>query len=74
MVWNTFLKLRKISFLREHRQKTLVMLREDFGCLRGWGRGGRLSDSVKKGKFVTKYFFQIMMNEVLKICEKYLLI
>ena len=25
-----------------------------------------LSESVKKGKFVTKIFFQIMLNEILK--------
>ena len=31
------------------------------------GGGAGLSESVKKGKFV---FFQIMLNEVLKICEK----
>ena len=35
-----------------------------------WWRG--LSESVKKGKFVKKrkLFFQIMLNEVIKICEK----
>ena len=58
MVRNTFPMLCKISFMREHRQKTLVMLSQDFGCLRGWmgwGEGG-LSDSVKKGKFVKKIF------------------
>ena len=29
-----------------------------------------MSESVKKGKFVTEVFFQIMLNEVLNICEK----
>ena len=37
------------------------------------GRGGRV-ESVKKGKFVTKFFLQIMLTEVLKflvkICQK----
>ena len=29
-----------------------------------------LREFVKKGKFVTKkFFFQIMLNEVLKVCE-----
>ena len=28
-------------------------------------------ESVKKGKFVTKILFQIMLNEVLKSCEKW---
>ena len=30
-----------------------------------------LSESIKKGKFVTKIFFHIMLNEVLKICGKW---
>ena len=29
--------------------------------------------SVKKGQFVMKMFFQIMLNEVLKTCEKNML-
>ena len=37
---NTFPILPKISFAREHRQKILVMLSEDFGCL-GVGGGDR---------------------------------
>ena len=43
----------------------------DFGCsvFRGW-RWGSLSESVKKRKFVTKYFFQITLNEVLKTHKK----
>ena len=32
---------------------------------------GGLSQSVKKGKFVTKIFFQILLNEVLKVLEKW---
>ena len=35
---------------------------------------GRLSESVKKGKFMTKIFFQIMLNEVLKICKNWYLL
>ena len=30
--------------------------------LRGWGWWG-LSESVKKGKFITKIFFQIILND-----------
>ena len=45
--------------------KTLIRLSR-LWPLPGW-RG--LSESVKKGKFVTKILFQ-MLNEVLKICEK----
>ena len=51
-------------YIREHRQKISSRL-ADVGCEGGGGAG--LSESVKKGKFV---FFQIMLNEVLKICEK----
>ena len=29
-----------------------------------------VSESVKKGNFMTKIFFQIMLNEVIKRCEK----
>ena len=50
----------------EHWQKTFVKL-SGFHLLRGWGS---LSESVKKWKFTLKIFFQIMLNEVLKICEK----
>ena len=34
---------------------------------RGWEC---LSESVKKGRFVTKIFLKIILNEILKICEK----
>ena len=43
---------------REHRQKTFVMLSE-LWPLRGWGV---LGESIKKGIFVTKIFFQIMLK------------
>ena len=33
-------------------------------------RGWEWSESVKKGRFVTKIFFKIILNEILKICEK----
>ena len=55
MVCDTFPMLHKLSFVREHRQRTLVMLSEDFGGLRGWGGRG-LSDSIKKGKIVINIF------------------
>ena len=32
--------------------------------------GGELSESVKKGKFMTKIFFQVMLYEAVKISEK----
>ena len=42
-------------------------------CLRGlWllrGEGG-VGESIKKGKFVTKVFLQINMNQFLKNCKK----
>ena len=31
---------------------------------------GALGESLKKGKFVTKFFFEIMLNEVSKRCKK----
>ena len=33
-------------------------------------KGVVASESVKKGKFVTKIFFQVTLNDVLKSCEK----
>ena len=49
------------------------MLRECV-CVCVWG-GGWLSESVEKGKFVKKLFFQMTLNKVLEICEKlYLLL
>ena len=54
----------KKNAIREHRQKTLITLSE-FWLLSGCEG---LSESVKKGKFVTNFFCQIMMDEVLIIC------
>ena len=31
---------------------------------------GALNETIKKGNFVTKTIFQVMLNEVLKSCEK----
>ena len=47
--------------VREHQQKTF-----NISPLRGWGY---LKESIKKGKFVTKSFFQ-MLNKILKTWEK----
>ena len=47
-----------VKWLREHQQKTFVMWLSGFLSLKEWGGGGQgLSESVKKGKFVTKIFF-----------------
>ena len=43
------------------------MLLADFGFSRGWGS---LDESVKKGKFVTKIFFQVIIAQVLKSGKK----
>ena len=32
---------------------------------------GYLSESDKSGKFITKTFFHIMLNDILKICQKW---
>ena len=48
--------------LRQLQQKTFVTLSR-FWLLRGQGS---LSESVNKGKFVTKIFFQIFLNEVFR--------
>ena len=53
-----------IRHFRENQQRTFVMFsrfRPKSGW--GWGKGG---ESVKKGKFGTKTFFQIIMNEILE--------
>ena len=34
--------------------------------------GVGLNESDKKGKFMTKIFFQIMLNKLLKCCKKYI--
>ena len=39
-----------------------------FWLLKVQGGGGALGQSVKKGKF-DKNVFQVLLNEVLKICE-----
>ena len=55
---------------REHQQKTFVKLSR-FWLLRGW-QGP--SESIKKENSWWKYFFQILLNKVLKICEKWYLL
>ena len=59
------IKFWKILFwwLREYQQKKFIMLSR-FWMLRGWGRG--LSESIKKGKFVTKILFQIILKTTFK--------
>ena len=56
------------------RNKAITAINE--ACI-GWldegggGGEGRVSESVEKGNFVTKIFSQIiMLNEVLKGCQK----
>ena len=41
----------------------------DFGHLRGKGGGGGVNKSIKKEKFMTIFFFE-MLNEVVKSFEK----
>ena len=48
------------------KKKVVTLLASGFWPL---GVGG-LSESIKKGKFVTKSFFSDNVEEVLKICEK----
>ena len=52
--------------VREHRQKVFVKLSGfwPLKVLRGW------VNPLKKRKFVTKIFFEIMLNKVLKSCIK----
>ena len=64
-------------YLREHPQKTFNTLR-GFSLFKGMvvvvvvvlEVGGKGGESVKKGKFLTKIFCPIMLNEVLKSCKK----
>ena len=46
-----------VKWLREHQQITFVMWLSGFLSVKEWGGGQGLSESVKKGKFVTKIFF-----------------
>ena len=55
-----------------HWQKSLAMTQTiatrkfpDYVISCGYG----LSESIKKGTFVTKISFQMLLNEILKICE-----
>ena len=51
------IRLKNFLFtLRENRQKTFVTLSGFWPSVKGGGGGG-LSESVKKGKFMTKIFF-----------------
>ena len=62
--------MRQISHLHESALFTIPLKRLVEGVGWGGGGGGGVSESIKKGKLLTKTFFQIMLNEVLKICGK----
>ena len=52
--------------IREYREETLITLSR----FKPFKWVGDLSESVKRRKLVTKIFFQIILNEDLKSCEK----
>ena len=60
------------SCLGSISNKKFLLRLANFDCkgveVAGGGGGG--FESIKKGKIVTKILFQIMLNEVLKICKK----
>ena len=64
--------------VREQWQKTFVTLGRFWPIVKGaqgWGKRGSMNPiKFKKGKIVAKSFFQIMLNEVLKFCEKWYLL
>ena len=63
---NAHRKKIKGNKIREQLIQTLKTVKlSRFWPLKGCGDFSKL---VKKGKFVTKIFFQIILNEVLKIC------
>ena len=58
------------SLLWEEKQKIYVIL-SNFWSLKGWVGGVRgLSESVNERNNHKKILFQIVLNEVLKSCEK----
>ena len=63
------------SLLWEQKQEIYVTL-SNFWSLKGWvgglggGGGRRLSESVNERNNHEKILFQIVLNEVLKSCEK----
>ena len=66
------IRLKNFLFtLRENRQKTFVTLSGFWPSVKG---GGGWVNLLKKGNSWWKSFFQIMLNEVLKICEKWYLL
>ena len=62
----TLENLKLCSRVRKHQRKRFVTVR-GFWPLKGWEG---LRQSVKRRKSVTKIFFQIILNKVLKACEK----
>ena len=61
------LAMRPYKNVGEYRQKKFVTFSK-FWLLTFLG------ESVKKGKFIMKIFFQMMLNEVLKSCKKWCLL
>ena len=49
--------------------KFIFLFSKKYGLFDFKGASKKNCESVKKGKFVMKIFFQIMLNEVLKSCE-----
>ena len=59
----------KILSFREHQQKNFHHAQQ---ILVVKGVGGRYqSEYNKSGKFITKIFFHIMLNDILKICQRW---
>ena len=61
------------SMLSEHQQEIYVTRSRFLPLRASVGEGGWVNP-LKRGQFMTKMFFQIMLNEVLKNCEKWYLL
>ena len=67
----TNIQYKKLINIRQHRQKSFVTL-SWFWLFRGWGGGW--VNPLKKENLWRKSFLQIILKEVLKICEKWYLL
>ena len=78
-IFTFFLFVWKYPFwLREHRQKTFITISGLWPLRRWWWEVGEGEwgwvNPLRKEHFCRKSFFQLMLNEILKNCEKWYLL
>ena len=68
--YDTFF-VRHSAFISKFESSELLSLLAEFGCEDNGGEEGGWVNPLEKESSWQKFFLQIMLNEILKICEKW---